>query len=66
MKLRFVTDELGFESDNDAAQFICENGGQLLLEEKDGVVHLLTGKAGNIYEEARQAAFGKVDIRGQI
>lgn len=66
MKLRFITEELGFESDGDAAQFIYDNHGQHLLEEREDGIRLLTGKAGTTFEAARAEAFRKVDIKGQI
>lgn len=66
VKLRFITEELGFESDADAAQFIIDQKGQHLLE--DGAEHIvfLTGKAGSLFDAARADAFRKVDIKGQI
>jgi len=64
--LRFVTEELGFESDSDAAQFVYDFKGQTLLEEKEGNLRFLTGKAGQIFEVAKSEAFRKVDIKGQI
>ena len=66
LKLRFVTDELGFESDEEAARFVCEHGGQSFLEERDGEVRLITGKSAALFESARKAAFQKVDLKGQI
>ena len=66
VKLRFFTEELGFESDDESARFICDHGGQSFLEERDGQVRLLTGKALRVFETARNAAFKKVDIKGQI
>ena len=66
VKLRFFTEELGFESDDESARFICDHGGQSFLEERDGEVRLLTGKALRFFEAARNAAFKKVDIKGQI
>lgn len=64
--LRFVTEELGFESDSDAAQFVYDHNGQALLEEKEGSLRFLCGKAGQIFEVAKSEAFRKVDIKGQI
>jgi hypothetical protein len=65
--LRFVTEELGFESDQHAARFICEHGGEDLLTETDGEVFLVTGtKAQTIFEQARAQAFKTVDIKGQV
>ncbi|ROT42893.1 hypothetical protein SODALDRAFT_270007 [Sodiomyces alkalinus F11] len=66
VKLRFITEELGFESDHDAAQFIVDYNGQHLLEERGEHIALLTGKAGALFESARAAAFRRVDIKGQI
>ncbi|RDL39809.1 Uncharacterized protein BP5553_04149 [Venustampulla echinocandica] len=66
VKLRFITEELGFESDGDAAQFICDHNGQTFLEEKDDGLHFLTGKAGQTFDAAKNAAFQKIDIKGQI
>jgi len=67
VRLRFITEELGFESDNDAAQFILGYNGQHLLEERDeGELRVLTGKASNIFEVAKSEAFRKIDIKGQI
>lgn len=68
VKLRFVTEELGFESDADAAQFICDYNGRDLLQQQDGGddINFFTAKAGSIFETAKSAAFRKVDIKGQI
>lgn len=66
VKLRFITEELGFESDADAAQFIIDQQGQHLLEDRTEYIAFLTGKAGALFESARSAAFRKVDIKGQI
>ncbi|KAH6995601.1 SAC3/GANP/Nin1/mts3/eIF-3 p25 family-domain-containing protein [Ilyonectria sp. MPI-CAGE-AT-0026] len=66
VKLRFITEELGFESDADAAQFIIDHQGQHLLEDRTEYITFLTGKAGLLFENARSAAFRKVDIKGQI
>ncbi|TDZ18113.1 THP3-like protein [Colletotrichum orbiculare MAFF 240422] len=66
VKLRFITEELGFESDVDAAQFVVDYNGQHLLEERQDYIALLTGKAGPLFDSARSEAFRKVDIKGQI
>jgi hypothetical protein len=66
VKLRFITEELAFESDGDAAQFIYDYNGQALLEERDDGFRFLAGKAGLLFEAAKDAAFRKVDIKGQI
>uniref|UniRef100_A0A8H7N3M7 SAC3/GANP/THP3 conserved domain-containing protein n=1 Tax=Bionectria ochroleuca TaxID=29856 RepID=A0A8H7N3M7_BIOOC len=66
LNLRFITEELGFESDADAAEFIINYNGQHLLEDRKDYIAFLTGKAGALFEGARAAAFQKVDIKGQI
>ncbi|KAL9103161.1 MAG: hypothetical protein Q9163_001766 [Psora crenata] len=67
VKLRFVTEELGFESDDESARFVCDHGGQSFLDEREeGEVRLLTGKALRFFEGAKAAAFKTVDIKGQI
>ena len=66
LRLRFITEELGFESDEESARFVCDNGGQAHLEEQEGEVKLLTAKCAPVFEAAKKAAFQKVDIKGQI
>ncbi|KPM45314.1 hypothetical protein AK830_g1126 [Neonectria ditissima] len=66
VRLRFITEELGFESDADAAQFIIDQQGRDLLEDRTEYIAFLTGKAGLLFESSRSAAFRKVDIKGQI
>lgn len=69
MRLRLVTEELGFESDEEACQFILEHipeESPSLLEERDGDVRFLTGKVGAIFQNAKTKAFGQIDIKGQI
>ncbi|KAI1203834.1 SAC3/GANP/Nin1/mts3/eIF-3 p25 family-domain-containing protein [Nemania serpens] len=65
LKLRYVTEELAFESDAEAAQFIIDYD-QELLQERDDHIVFLTGKAGQIFENARAQAFSRVDLKGQI
>ncbi|KAI9817939.1 MAG: Leukocyte receptor cluster (LRC) member 8 [Thelocarpon impressellum] len=66
IKLRFVTEELGFESDGECVRFLCDSGAEGLLDEREDGVRLLSGKAGAIFDAARAAAFRRVDIKGQI
>lgn len=66
MKLRYVTEELAFESDTEAAQFILDYNGQSLLLEREDHIAFLTSKAGATFEEARTEAFRRVDLKGQI
>lgn len=69
VSLRFITEELGFEGDNEAYNFIIEHSPDLLEERNvDGedVFIFLTSKAGGIFETAKNEAFRKVDLKGQI
>ncbi|KAF3767651.1 hypothetical protein M406DRAFT_252297 [Cryphonectria parasitica EP155] len=69
VKLRFVTEELGFMSDEDAAQFIVNHNAAHLLvskEQEDNDLYFLAGKGLGFFEAAKAAAFGRVDIKGQI
>lgn len=66
MTLSFLTEELAFESAQDCAQFICEYGGEHLLETKTDGPILAAAKAGQVFEQAKSAAFRRVDIKGQI
>ena len=66
MKVRFVTEELGFETDEHCVQFLCEHGAERAFIEKDDGVRLATAQYVQIFENAKSAAFSKVDIKGQI
>lgn len=66
MNIRFVTEELGFESDEQTARFILDHAAQEVLEEKNGSIRLVTGKAGMAFEQAKAEAHRVVDIKGQI
>ncbi|KAJ5895344.1 hypothetical protein N7495_007035 [Penicillium taxi] len=66
VNLRFITEELGFESDEQTARFVLDHSSDALLEEKNGTVRLLTGKAGQLFEQAKAEAHRMVDIKGQI
>ena len=68
VKLRFLTEELGFESDHDCAEFLLQYISPDLLSVKDdGSAWLTTGsQTFKAFDDARKQAFSKVDIRGQI
>ncbi|KAL9105857.1 MAG: hypothetical protein Q9227_009020 [Pyrenula ochraceoflavens] len=70
LRIRFLTEELAFESDEQSARFILEHGPEdspeTILQERDGSVQLLTSKAFPYFEAAKTGAFKKVDIKGQI
>ncbi|WEW59355.1 hypothetical protein PRK78_004825 [Emydomyces testavorans] len=66
INIRFITEELGFESDEQAARFILDHvPDELLLEKADGV-RLVTAKAQPFFEAAKAEAHRIVDIKGQI
>ncbi|KAI9754344.1 MAG: hypothetical protein M4579_004742 [Chaenotheca gracillima] len=66
VKIRFITEELGFESDGESVQFLVDHNAQALIEEREDGIRLLSGKAGQLFETSKTAAFRKVDIKGQI
>ncbi|KAL4812651.1 SAC3/GANP/Nin1/mts3/eIF-3 p25 family-domain-containing protein [Aspergillus spinulosporus] len=67
VKIRFITEELGFESDEQSARFILDHCSEDMLLEKDGAVRLLTGgKAAQLFEAAKADAHRVIDIKGQI
>ncbi|KAL4738894.1 SAC3/GANP/Nin1/mts3/eIF-3 p25 family-domain-containing protein [Aspergillus similis] len=67
VKIRFITEELGFESDEQSARFILDHSSEDMLLEKDGAVRLLTGgKAAQLFEAAKADAHRVIDIKGQI
>ncbi|PSK33932.1 hypothetical protein B9Z65_8258 [Elsinoe australis] len=66
VKVSFITSELSFVDDQQCAQFICDYGGEMLLEDREDGPRFLSGKAGVVFETARQKAFAVVDIKGQI
>lgn len=66
VNLRFIAEELGFEGDSHAMEFITNYGGAHLLEQRGDSIAFLTGKAGSLFEAARAAAFRRIDIKGQI
>ncbi|KAL4932311.1 SAC3/GANP domain protein [Aspergillus undulatus] len=67
VKIRFITEELGFESDEQSARFILDHSSEGMLLEKDGAVKLLTGaKAAQLFEVSKAEAHRVIDIKGQI
>ncbi|ORY03682.1 SAC3/GANP/Nin1/mts3/eIF-3 p25 family-domain-containing protein [Clohesyomyces aquaticus] len=70
--LRFLTDELGFDSDGECLEFLAACGAQDFIEEKATEkgkqvrVNLRGTAAASVFEGLRAAAFKTVDIKGQI
>ncbi|KAF2180479.1 hypothetical protein K469DRAFT_591978 [Zopfia rhizophila CBS 207.26] len=67
VQLRFITDELGFDSDADCFEFLRSHGAQYLVIHAEGEPARVNVKdAKNLFEQLRAAAFKTVDIKGQI
>jgi hypothetical protein len=66
LNVRFVTEELGFESYQEAAQFILDNGESEYLEEIEDGLFINCSKASAQFRAAADAALATVDIKGQI
>ncbi|KAI1409175.1 SAC3/GANP/Nin1/mts3/eIF-3 p25 family-domain-containing protein [Hypoxylon sp. FL1857] len=66
LKLRYITEELAFESDAEAAQFIIDYSGEKCLQERQDHIVFQTAKAAGDFETARAEAFSRVDLKGQI
>src|SRR4051794_28769447 len=69
--LRFLTDELGFDSDEDCTDFLTSHGAQHLIETKindknERQTRVKVKEGAGLFESLRTAAFSKVDIKGQI
>ena len=76
--MRFLARELAFDGDDESDEsdpdagarrcldFLCQQGGEHLVERKEDEVRFLTGKAGAVFDNAKRAAFRSVDIKGQI
>ncbi|KAL7275893.1 hypothetical protein RUND412_001136 [Rhizina undulata] len=70
--IRFLTEELGFESDTECVTFLCDNGADNLIQQggdDKGVpssIRFQTSKALSIFDQAKKQAFKKVDIKGQL
>ncbi|KAJ4291813.1 hypothetical protein N0V90_009708 [Kalmusia sp. IMI 367209] len=68
--LRFLTDELSFENDNVCREFLESHGAQDAIEKKidehgGSQLRVKVKEAASIFENLRQAAFARVDIKGQ-
>lgn len=70
--IRFLTEELGFESDTECVTFLCNHGADSYIEQKSddkgmpSSIRFQTSKAASIFEAAKKEAFKKVDIKGQM
>lgn len=66
VNIRFITEELGFESDEQSVRFVLDHTSEEVLLEKDETVRLATSRAGPFAEQAKAAAHRFIDIKGQI
>lgn len=66
VKIDFLSSELAFENGQQCAQFLCEVGGEDLLENREDGPRFLTAKGFPAFDAARRQAFAMVDIKGQI
>ncbi|KAL1626292.1 hypothetical protein SLS56_006959 [Neofusicoccum ribis] len=68
LNIKFLTDELGFESYQDCVQYLCDHGAQQYLEQKDdgSVIFHTTPQSAALFEQLKAGAFRRVDIKGQI
>lgn len=67
MPLRFLSEELAFESDEQCASFVLDQSNNApVLEQNENGVRFVLANAGQIFETAKAAAFGAIDIKGQI
>ncbi|KAF2196072.1 hypothetical protein GQ43DRAFT_278521 [Delitschia confertaspora ATCC 74209] len=64
--LRFLSDELGFESDPECAEFLQSRGAEQLFQSTESGYRVNIGQGKALFDQLRAAAFSKVDIKGQI
>lgn len=67
IKIRLITEELGFESDEETVRLLIQHVNTTMLAEKDDGVYLTANSSvGQVFEDARSGAFRVVDIKGQL
>jgi len=67
LPLRFLTDELGFESDHEGCQFLVSHCGQdSVIQRENGSIELKCSAAIAKVQEAAKTASARIDIKGQI
>ena len=69
--LRFLTDELGFASENECREFLEVHDARDLVHEKTdsegkSQMRVRVKEGAALFEKHRTAAFRRVDIKGQI
>jgi hypothetical protein len=64
--LRFISEELGFEGDEEARDFLLSYVNESVLPIRNEAFHFVTKSIGSIFEQAKAEAFRVVDIKGQL
>ena len=64
--VRFITDELGFESDAETVTFLEDHGAHPFIQLLETGARVNIKDAKTHFDNLRAAAFSKVDIKGQI
>ena len=62
--MRFVTDELGFETDAECVEFLTKRNAEIF--ESGGKLKIKTKEALEFFEMDRRNLFRVVDIKGQL
>lgn len=62
--VRFITDELGFESDAECVEFLEKRNAEIIAVE--GRLRIKTKEALEAFEVDRRKLFRVVDIKGQL
>lgn len=65
-RLRFITEELGFESDQQSVDFLKDQSADGILQHRDDEFHIDCKAGRPLFAAAQRAALQKIDIRGQI
>lgn len=64
IEIRFITDELGFESDTECVEFLEKRNAEIFAT--DGRLRLKTKETLDAFEVDRRKLFRVVDIKGQL
>jgi len=62
--VRFITDELGFETDAECVEFLEKRNAQIHVA--DGKLRIMTKESFEAFEANKRQLFRVVDIKGQL
>ena len=65
VEIRFITDELGFESDAECVEFLEKRNAEI-FEQSGGKLKIKTKEALEAFEMDKRRLFRVVDIKGQL